>query len=221
LPQLTVVKLLLSIMLRAVLLTIFCAVSARAFLVDTLGSVLGIVLSGGHPPHTVGHLEDAKYLGRWFQMYASESVAVTFERNAYCVTADYGVNANGTISVLNSDRLESATGPLDVIHGYAVKSDTVGQLTVHLETVPVPAPYWVIKLGPPTFGPEGLYQYSVVTDNLKATLFVLARDVDAFRRDYQAEVLQFLTNEGFTNLLNKPIETVHNSDCVYSAVPQK
>ena len=51
-----------------------------------------------------------------------------------------GLNANGTVSVLNSDRLESPTGPLDIIHGYAVLSDTVGQLTVHLQTVPVPAP---------------------------------------------------------------------------------
>lgn len=122
----------------------------------------------------------------FFQMYASESVALTFERNAFCVTVDCkdfifqstsllvnlndvrrieielwgtcypavaqfllydgpftcadGLNANGTVSVLNTDRLGSVTGPVDVIHGYAVKSDTVGQLTVHLQTVPVPAP---------------------------------------------------------------------------------
>lgn len=78
---------------------------------------------------------------------------------------------------------------------------------------------WVIKLGPATYGPEGQYQYSVVTDNLKATLFVLARDVDVFQRDYEQEVLAFLTEQGFTSALNKPIKTLHNDQCLYNAVP--
>ncbi|XP_076454972.1 apolipoprotein D-like [Babylonia areolata] len=208
-------------MLRAAVM-LCCLAVASGFLLDSVGNVIGsavnVFLNGG-APRTVAELDDSKYLGRWYQMYASESVALTFERNAVCVTADYGVSPDGRITVLNSDRVETVTGPLDTIHGYATKGNTIGQLTVHLETVPVPAPYWVIKLGPATYGPNGQYQYSVVTDNIKATLFVLARDVQVFREKYEAEVLQFLRDEGFTNALNKPIATLHTPECVYNAVP--
>ncbi|KAK7483788.1 hypothetical protein BaRGS_00025004 [Batillaria attramentaria] len=200
-----------------------CVAASSAFLVNSVGnaltSALGTFVNGGPPPQTVTELDDAKYLGRWYQVYSSESVALWFERNAYCVTADYGLGADGRITVLNSDRLGSVNGSLDVIHGYATKEDTVGHLNVNLETVPFPAPYWVVKLGPPTYGPNGLYQYSVVTDNLKATLFVLARDVQTFEEKYEQEVLTFLQEQGFTSFLNKPVKTVHTKDCVYNNEP--
>ncbi len=64
---------------------------------------------------------------------------------------------------------------------------------------------WVVKLGPPSFGGNGLYQYSVITDNLQATLFVLARDVDTF----------WLAENGFTQFWNKPVPTVQNKNCLY------
>lgn len=73
-----------------------------------------------------------------------------------------------------------------------------------------------MKLGPATYGPEQKYQYALVSDNLKATLFVLARDPVVFKRDYEAEVLQFLKNQGFTSLLNKPVSTYHGDDCLYN-----
>lgn len=47
--------------------------------------------------------------------------------------------SNGTITVLNSERLHSATGPLKVIHGYATPTGEPGKLVVHLETVPIGA----------------------------------------------------------------------------------
>lgn len=74
---------------------------------------------------------------------------------------------------------------------------------------------WVVKLGPPSFGEQGLYQYSIVTDNLKFTLFVLARDVDTFRSQYDEEVKSWLAENGFTYPWNKPIATVQDKDCLY------
>ena len=75
---------------------------------------------------------------------------------------------------------------------------------------------WVIKLGPATYGSENQYQYAIVSDNLKATLFVLARDPEVFKRDYEAEVLQYLKEKGFTSIVNKPVKTYHESDCIYN-----
>nr|KAG5709149.1 hypothetical protein BaRGS_028605 [Batillaria attramentaria] len=57
---------------------------------------------------------------------------------------------------------------------------------------------------------DGLYQYSLITDNLDATLFVLARDVNTFRTEYQQEVQDFLKQEGFTKFYNMPV--AHRAD---------
>lgn len=75
---------------------------------------------------------------------------------------------------------------------------------------------WVIKLGPATYGSENQYQYAIVSDNVKATLFVLARDPEVFKRDYEAGVLQYLKEKGFTSIVNKPVKTYHESDCIYN-----
>lgn len=83
-------------------------------------------------------------------------------------------------------------------------------------TLYVPFTDWVTKLGPETFGPDNKYQYAVVTDNLKATLFVLARDPVLFQQNYQAEVMAFLTQNGFTSIINKPVSTYHGQDCQYN-----
>lgn len=75
---------------------------------------------------------------------------------------------------------------------------------------------WVLKLGPETFGHSGQYQYSIVSDFLKSTLFVLARDPEVFTTQYEEEVLSFLKENGFTHLINKPMKTYQGSDCIYT-----
>ncbi|XP_076450397.1 uncharacterized protein LOC143286644 [Babylonia areolata] len=169
--------------------------------------------------HTVTELKVDKYLGRWYQMYTSAVIARWFEKGATCVTADYGTNPNGTVSVLNQDRKDKPDGPLDVKAGYATPTNETGKLEVSLQGVPIVAPYWVIKLGPETFGDKGLYQYSLVTDNLSASLFVLTRDVKVFREQFQEEVLDFLKENGFNQVYNKPLETVQSDECQYGPTP--
>ncbi|KAK7500460.1 hypothetical protein BaRGS_00008367 [Batillaria attramentaria] len=161
--------------------------------------------------HTVTELDVKKYLGRWYQMYASESVMVTFER--WSRVRHRGLRSQRQRT--NGD----VRGELNVIRGYAQPTNVTGQLMVHLNGVRFVAPYWVFKLGPETYGPDGLYQYSLITDNLDATLFVLARDVNTFRTEYQQEVQDFLKQEGFTKFYNMPVATVQTSDCKYGPPP--
>ena len=73
---------------------------------------------------------------------------------------------------------------------------------------------WVVQLGPATFR-GNQYQYSVVTDPLKLTLFVLARDVVEFKQNYDAEVLTKLKEQGFTRFYDKPIDIYQGKDCMY------
>ena len=49
-------------------------------------------------------------LGHWYQTYSDLAVVATFENASTCVTADYGLNSNGTISVWNRERQYSVNG---------------------------------------------------------------------------------------------------------------
>ena len=66
-------------MYRNILIVLLVPV-VSGFLLDTIGLSTKVT--------TVTELDVSKYLGRWYQMYASQSVYVTFERKAICVTAD-------------------------------------------------------------------------------------------------------------------------------------
>jgi apolipoprotein D and lipocalin family protein len=162
---------------------------------------------------TVSQVNTTAYLGRWYQVYSDLIVDATFENASYCDTADYGLYPNGTISVLNRERQYGVDGPERRIYGWAATANTSepGQLTVHLQTTEFGAPYWIYSLGP-LF--DGLYQYSVVSDPLKATLFVLARNVSNFYARWNTSVLSYLANLGFDGLFNTPIQTVQDG-CTY------
>jgi apolipoprotein D and lipocalin family protein len=165
---------------------------------------------------TVPELNTTAYLGRWYQMYSDFIVEATFENSSYCDTADYGLWPNGTISVYNRERQYGVDGPERQIFGWAeVNNATVepGQLTVHLQTTGFGAPYWVYELGPATY--DGWqYEYSIVSDPLKATLFVLARNVSEFYARWNANVSASLARLGFNGLFNTPLATTQDG-CTY------
>ena len=75
--------------------------------------------------------------------------------------------------MFNRERVGSVDGPEDKIYGWAEipNASKPGELVVHLQTTHFGAPYWVFKLGPETYGPDGLYEYSIVSDP-----FLVSRD---------------------------------------------
>lgn len=169
-------------------------------------------------PDTVKSLDVPKYLGLWYQMSADQIVYSTFEKDAYCCTALYGDNGDGTLSVHNYAKIGSSNGTDYIIDGFAVqtKPDTYpGQLKVTFnssDAAPFPAPYWILELGP--INANNQYDWAIVSDNLSAFLFVLARDVATFNAKYKDSVNAELTALGFTGK-TAPIDTYHGSDCVY------
>lgn len=84
------------------------------------------------------------------------------------------------------------------------------ELTVHLQGVPVGAPYWIVGLGQPTYGKEGLYEWAVVSDPLQVSLFVLARNVTQYNMYWNETVFELLDAEGFTGLLDSPEQTIQD-----------
>lgn len=161
----------------------------------------------------VDELDLTKYDGVWFEVY-DDLFDQTFQRGGRCVTAEYTLENNGTVSIINSEILPS--GKAENITGYAFYEDdnSGGELSVYLEGTPSVAPYWVVELGPVL---DDEYQYSIVSDPQKLSLFVLARDVEQFMKQYENEVLETLSVLGFDKTRNSPLK-VNQSYCEYETI---
>lgn len=157
----------------------------------------------------VDELDLTKYMGTWYQVYGDKFNRI-FQGNGRCSKAEYSLMDDGRVSVLNKQLDENDN--LDSIPGFAYYSegDCCGYLTVELEGTK-PAPYWVLELGPIV---DNSYDYSIVSDNLALSLFVLARDVDTFYKLYDTTVLESLKEFGFTKTWNSPV-TMNQTDCVF------
>lgn len=153
----------------------------------------------------VDELDLNKYVNSWYQVYG-DNFDKTFQGNGKCVKAFYKLN-DYNVSVLNTqldknDNSDSITG-----FAYYKEGDTGGYLTVQLKDLPE-APYWIIELGPIY---NDMYDYAIVSDNAKLSLFVLTRNVSRFYKEYDETVLNSLEDFGFNKLYNKPLEI--NQDC--------
>lgn len=159
----------------------------------------------------VSKIDINSYLGHWYQVYTDVFNEITFENSTYCATADYGINTNGTISVLNKARIGGVTGNIYQIEGWAKEtsnSSYQGELTVELQGVGLPAPYWIYELGPINNETIG-YEYSIVSDPFQLTLFVLARNVTEFNEKYNNDILEYLKINGWNSTLNSPKLITH------------
>tara|TARA_B100001093_G_scaffold519488_1_gene608767 strand:- start:1020 stop:1550 length:531 start_codon:yes stop_codon:yes gene_type:complete len=146
----------------------------------------------------VDELDLNKYIGEWYEVYG-DNFDKTFQGDGKCIKAFYKFN-DYNVSVFNSQL--DKENKLDTISGFAYYKgeDTGGYLTVQLEDLPE-APYWVIELGPVV---DDFYDYSIVSDNLALSLFVLTRNVTRFYQEYNELVLNSLKDFGFDRFVNKP-----------------
>jgi len=157
----------------------------------------------------VDELNLSQYDGFWYEVY-DDVFDETFQKGGSCVTADYTLLENGTVGVKNSEILRN--GSVSTIDGIAYYEDgnSGGELTVKLYGgSPIPAPYWVINLGPIV---DDAYDYAIVSDDKQVSLFVLARDVERFFKLYNDEVLDIVEKMGFTRKYNKPL-LVNQTNC--------
>lgn len=67
------------------LVALFSASTAVVYADSGLPGIPGIEI----PPRTVSSLQPTAYLGRWYQMYTSLIPTLTYEKDGYCVVADY------------------------------------------------------------------------------------------------------------------------------------
>ena len=112
-----------------------------------------------------------RYLGHWYQPLGYPQ---PFTAGLVGITADYGLNQDGTVSVHNRGYRGSCSGPVSDITGTATVEDprTNSKLSVVFPSVPITqyikGQYWIIGL-------DRQYRWAVVSDPLKLSLFVLSR----------------------------------------------
>jgi lysozyme C len=162
-----------------------------------------LFISSNSLPITVNELNVTNYIGHWSQVYGAPTNTI-FQGYGKCITADYGLLDNGYISVLNSQI--NKNNEIEKINGYAYYKNISdpGKLTVHLDGVPVDAPYWVIKLGEVV---DNQYQYSIITSPSGISLWVLTRDINKFNELYNDEVKDFLNQNNFNYV------SIDQTDC--------
>jgi lipocalin len=78
--------------------------------------------------------------------------------------------------------------------------------------------YWILELGEKDS--SGLYTWAIVSVPYSTALYVMARDVEAFKSELAPTVLQKVAELGFTRSYNQPQVVYQASDCVYAPLPE-
>jgi lipocalin len=158
------------------------------------------------------------YMGRWYQTHANLQF-ILIELGGRCATADYKLEADGKISLVNQARPWFVPQLFARTTGFVVQGDeSPGAFTVvqrYLrKTNPdeveykTPGNYWIIGIGPIV---NGQYQWAAVSDPEKSLSFIIARDVKDFRDKYEDDALKVFDDFGFDKVLDKkPLRTSHH-----------
>lgn len=120
--------------------------------------------------------------------------------------------------------LGSPTGKLKQDCGRAVNDhldDSPGEFRVTFDTMDslFAGFYWIVRLGEIEDG-QSQYPWAIVSVPFQTSLFILARDVDEFKRKYEADALVLVRELGYKYFFNKPLETVHSAECKYPPRPK-
>lgn len=135
------------------------------------------------PIGVVKNLDLQRYLGKWYEIARFPN---RFERNCAGVTAEYALNPDDTIKVVNTCRKGSPTGPVDVAEGEA---EVVGAGKLKVTFVPwlpfAKGDYWVLYV-------DAAYSFAVVGEPSGKTGWILARSpkLSAAKYDKAISVLR-------------------------------
>ena len=118
------------------------------------------------PLDVVESVEPTRYIGKWYEIARYPTF---FQANCASSTAEYTLRDDGNIGVFNTCLAADGT-TVSTIEGVAevVDPSTNAKLVVSFPNVPIPGSYWIIDL-------DAAYQYAVVGDPYRSTLFILSR----------------------------------------------
>lgn len=161
--------------------------------IAALGLLLTIAMTGCpcDPPETVEFVDVERYMGKWYEI---AKYPVIFENGLVGVTAEYTLLDDGTVRVVNGGFRGDFNGAMSRIEGNATVADkeTNAKLTVQFGPFPLSlfgSNYWIIALG------EN-YEYAVVSDGCRGTLWILSRTPKMDAEVYDG-IVSWLAESGF------------------------
>jgi len=139
------------------------------------------------PLEVVESVDLSRYAGTWYEI---ASYPAPFQAGCTGTTAEYTLQDDGTVKVVNTCYSGSLDGPVQQIEGAARVPDpaTPAKLKVTF-FAPFEADYWIIDLGPD-------YEYAVVGVPSRLFLWILSRSPTLDEATYQ-EILDRLPEKGF------------------------
>ena len=143
------------------------------------------------PPETVDFVDIERYAGLWYEI---ARYPVPFDEDGVAVTAEYTLNEDGTVGILNSALVGDLNGPPTSIEGVArvVDTETNAKLEVTFDDpdiAGIPFAYWIIEL-------DEAYQWAVVTNDTRFVLYILSRTPTMEDAVYE-DILYRVVQKGF------------------------
>lgn len=143
--------------------------------------------SASVPLASVSSVDLQRYVGRWYELARFPN---SFEEGCVGVTATYGRNPDGTVSVVNRCRLKSLDGEESVANGTARVVDTATNAKLAVSFFwPFEGDYWVIALDPD-------YRWAIVGEPSGRYLWILSR-TPQITDELKAELLTRLEAFGY------------------------
>jgi apolipoprotein D and lipocalin family protein len=143
---------------------------------------------------TVSYVDMTKYQGTWFEIARYGN---TFQKNCQATRANYTLNENGTVSVLNE--CKNKEGDVESAEGTAFVEDSQSNAKLSVSFVPFfqrfglfAGDYWIIEL-------DEMYQYAVVGHPERTYLWILSR-TPVLEEGVLSEIKQKLVNKHFYSL---------------------
>jgi apolipoprotein D and lipocalin family protein len=138
-------------------------------------------------PTVVPSVDLARYAGKWYEI---ASYPVSFQKDCFCIQADYTLTDKGYVKVFNSCKKGSINGKPGSINGkaFVVKGTNNAKLKVQFFW-PFKAPYWIIGLADD-------YSWAIVSGPSRKYLWILSRSPQMKPEVYEM-LLEKLKKEGF------------------------
>lgn len=143
--------------------------SVASIILFTIQSLIVSSVMSQNPPTVTDTLDLKKYAGKWYEI---ASYPMSFQKDCFCVTADYTLTDRGYVKVFNSCRKGSINGKVKSITGKAfpVKGSNNVKLKVQFFW-PFRADYWVVDKAED-------YSWAVVSGPTRKYLWILCRKPD-------------------------------------------
>ena len=142
------------------------------------------------PPETVDNVDVERFTGVWYQIARYFNPA---EGELAAVTAEYSLNDDGTLGVLNRGLVGGLDGDPVTIEGFArvVDTETNAKLAVSFTNPEVDGEFefWIIELGE-------YYSYAVISNSTRSVLYLLSRTPTMEESVYQ-DIIDRLAMQGF------------------------